>query len=81
MKERLMVMGRRHWVADKDGKVLLADFDTNADARRAIAEMEEEDRKNGIYVWKFYTVVEGFLGGLKAKGYTVLDEVRLCTEI
>ena len=49
MKERLMVRGKRHWVADKDGKVLLGNYDTYQDAREALAEMERSDKEKGIY--------------------------------
>ena len=45
-----MVRGSRHWVADKEGKVLLGNYDTYSDARSALLNMEREDRRNDIYV-------------------------------
>ena len=81
MKEKLMVRGKRHWVADKEGKVLLGNYDSYADARKALVEMERADKENDIYVPRFYTVVEGVLGALRLSGYTAIDDIHLCSEI
>lgn len=81
MKEKLMVRGRRHWVADKEGKVLLGNYDSYRDARKAIVEMERQDRANDIYVWGFYTVIEGVLDTLRKNGYTAFDDIFLCTDL
>ena len=81
MKDRLMVRGKRHWVADKDGKVLLGNYDTYQDARNALVEMERVDKENGIYVARFYTVVEGFLNTLRLNGYTAIEDIYLCTDL
>ena len=81
MKEMLMVRGERHWVADKEGKVLLGYYDSYEDARMAIREMERRDKEDGIYVWSFYTVVKCVLGALKLKGYTAIDDIHLCADV
>ena len=76
-----MVRGKRHWVADKDGKVLLGNYDTYQDAREALAEMERSDKEKGIYVARFYTVVDGFLSTLRLKGYTAIEDIHLCADL
>lgn len=81
MKERLMVRGKRHWVADKDGKVLLGNYDTYKDARMALVEMERKDKENDMFVPRFYTIVEGVLGALRRKGYTPIEDILLCTDL
>ena len=81
MKEKLMVRGSRHWVADKDAKILLSNHETYRDARAALVAMEKQDRADGIYVARFYTVVEGVLGALRLKGYTAIDDIHACTDI
>ena len=81
MKERLMVHGKKHWIADKEGKVLVSYHETGKDAKMALKEIVKHEKAEGYYVRGFYETVEGVLGALRLKGYTALDDVTLCSDI
>ena len=81
MKEKLMVMGSKYWVADKECKVLISHYDTKKEAKAALKEMEREDKEEDRYVPYFYNVVEGVLGALRLSGYTALEDIHVCADV
>lgn len=75
MKEKLMVRGKKFWIADKECKVLVSYHDSKNDAREALVELEKHERREGYYIPYYYKIVEGVLGALKLQGYTPLDDI------
>ncbi len=80
MKEKLMVMGSKFWVADKECNVLISHYETRQEAKSALKELERQDRENDCYVPYFYKIVEGVLGALRLDGYTALDDVHVVAD-
>ena len=74
MKERLMVRGKKFWIADKECKVLVSYHDSKCEARDALVELEKYERREGYYIPYYYKIVEGVLGALKLQGYTALED-------
>lgn len=81
MKEKIIVRGSKYWVSDKECKILISHFDTKKEAKRALKELEMEDRANDRYVPYFYSIVEGVLGALRLSGYTALDDIHVCADV
>jgi len=81
MRERLMVRGRKHWIADCGGKVLISYHDTPEEAKAALKELEKRERREGYYLPKFYSIIGGCLSALKQEGYSVLGDYMTCAEM
>ena len=74
MKERIMVRGKKFWIADRECKVLVDHYNTKEEARLALKELELHEKEEGYYIPYYYKIVEGVLGALRLEGYTALDD-------
>ena len=70
--EERRIYDNRHWVADREAKVLICGFSCIDDARIRKKEMEKEDKDEGIYIRGFYELKEGAIGALRKNGYTLM---------
>lgn len=81
MKERIMVRGKKFWIADRECKVLVDHYETKDEAQNALRELERYEREEGYYIPYYYKIVEGVLGVLRMQGYTTLADCRTLSDM